>query len=269
MIYCIIYLGKTPTNCRRGPQPVLIQVSKEAGLKVDLEKTIYEHLKNQARRGFPLKRDNLLELVPNLLNAEKMTNPFASGVPGKSWFYAFKARHPDLSLRTAEHHSLARAALNEGAVRGWFKMVLDFCKEEELLTVLEDPNRVLNCDETPFKVCQTSGLLNCTKSYFIPTVKMYVKSYSGEIYLGKFIGVKGESLQYVDSNGCDKESYTVMVTAAGNGELLAPVLILKYQRIPVKVIIITNLALYLKNKAFRVFTKLILCMFVIYTGHGI
>jgi Tc5 transposase DNA-binding domain len=152
--------GRTPINCKPGPQPILIQLSKEVGLKVDLEEAIYQHLKNQARRGLPLKRENLLELVINLLKAENMPNPFPSGVPGKSWFYAFKARHPDLALRTAEHHSLARAALNEGAVRGWFKLVLDYCTEEAILHILHDGSRVLNCDETPFKVCQTSGFEN-------------------------------------------------------------------------------------------------------------
>lgn len=54
-------------------------------------------------------------------------------------------------------------------------------------------------------------------------------------FLGKFIGVRGESLQYTDSNGGDKESFTVMVTASASGELIAPTLILKYQRIPAKV----------------------------------
>lgn len=54
--------------------------------------------------------------------------------------------------------------------------------------------------------------------------------------LGAFIGLKGQSLQYIDSNGSsEKETYTVMVTASADGCLVAPVLIMKYQRIPSKV----------------------------------
>lgn len=140
-----------------GPKPVLEKVSSLAGMTQSIEALLYAYCVNQSRRGFPLKRDNLCILVKKIIEEEEIENPFKTGVPGKTWFQAFLRRHPMLSLKKAEHHSLARAAVTEGALRGWFTLVLNFAKESGQLPTLSIAERMLNGDETPFTVCDISG----------------------------------------------------------------------------------------------------------------
>jgi len=153
------FLGSTPMRCTFGPSPILERISKIAGIE-SLETRIHQHLIDQSRRGFPLKKDNLFMLVQSLLLAEKLPNPFPGGFPGKTWFYGLLNRWPDLCQKAAEHHSLARAAVTEVAIRGWFFILWRYFLELLLMEVLSDRRRVINCDEAPFRVCETTGIYN-------------------------------------------------------------------------------------------------------------
>lgn len=152
----------TPVNCTMGPKPLLDKAASSVGLTLSIEKFLQDYCIDMSRRGFPLMKDNLCALVKKILDEEHLENPFKDGVPGKTWFLAFLRRHPNLSQKRAEHHSLARAAVTEGALRGWFTIVLTYARESGNLGRLRISNRVLNGDETPFRICEISG-----KSYFI------------------------------------------------------------------------------------------------------
>lgn len=154
-------------RCSLGPKPLLEKAAEEAGLKVSIEDVLQKYCVNQSRRGFPLQKDNLLSIIKQLIEAEELRNPFPNGTPGKSWYYGFLRRNPHLSQKAAEHHSLARAAVTEGAMRSWFTRVLNYAIEDGALPTLSVAPRVLNGDETPFQICQISGMKNQFLSNFI------------------------------------------------------------------------------------------------------
>lgn len=144
--------------CAMGPKPVLEKVASSAGLTQSIEQLLFEYCINQARRGFPLKRDNLCILVKKIIEEEGLDNPFKIGVPGKTWFQAFLRRHPTLTQKKAEHHSLARAAVTETALRSWFTRIFAYIKEAGQLPTIAIAERMLNGDETPFRICEISGI---------------------------------------------------------------------------------------------------------------
>lgn len=145
-------------KCTLGPKPLLEKAVNTAGMSFSMEAILHKYCVEQSRRGFPLMKDNLFALVKKLLETEKLTNPFKSGTPGKTWFHSFLRRHPDLAQKRAEHHSLARAAVKESCLRGWFAKVLTYAKESGHLSELSISSRVLNADETPFRISEISGM---------------------------------------------------------------------------------------------------------------
>lgn len=144
-------------SCSMGPKPKLEKVACEAGRDINIEDLLKVHCVNQSRRGFPLQQANLTNLVKRLLETEGLHNPFPNETPGRSWFRAFLRRHPDLSQKSPEHHSLARAAVTEPAMRAWFCKILTYAREANLLGELGIAERMLNGDETPFTICQITG----------------------------------------------------------------------------------------------------------------
>jgi hypothetical protein len=136
---------------------VLDRLAKDAGFSIMFEKMLFEHIKKRCRRGFPLKKENTQIIVKKLLSAESIPNPFPTLVPGKTWFYGFLKRWPELVEKAAEHHSLARAAVTEKGIRFWFNLILQCAIEDGFLDILENPERIFNCDETPFRICSTTG----------------------------------------------------------------------------------------------------------------
>lgn len=78
-------------------------------------------------------------------------------LPGQTWYKCFLRRHPRTSLRTPEGVSDASSKVSETDIRGWFKEISDYFEEKDLLSVLEDPTRIYNADETSFQLCPKTG----------------------------------------------------------------------------------------------------------------
>lgn len=74
---------------------------------------------DQAERGFPLSKNNLLYSVKLIIDKcyDKEKLPFTNGIPGEKWFQAFLKRHPRVVQKRSEYLSLARAAVTEEAIR--------------------------------------------------------------------------------------------------------------------------------------------------------
>ena len=116
-------------------------------LMMEQEEELVTLIKHLAKRGFPLRRQEIQALAyqyaakHNLIGFSKKNKR-----AGQYWFDHFLARHPDLSLKKPEGLSSARAAgLNPTVVSKWFD-----CNKQviEELGIHDLPSHIWNCDET-------------------------------------------------------------------------------------------------------------------------
>jgi hypothetical protein len=54
-----------------------------------------------AQRGFGLTKDDLLDAVKKLVEADKRKTPFVNDRPGNRWYRSFMKRNPSVRLRSA------------------------------------------------------------------------------------------------------------------------------------------------------------------------
>lgn len=105
------------------------RMGPETILKAAEEQTLVNWLINLAKCGFPQKPTDLLNTVQKIIRDDKRKNPFKDELPGKSWYYGFLKRHPELSLRTPEGLSKGRAIVTEESVRKWFRDLRGYLEE--------------------------------------------------------------------------------------------------------------------------------------------
>ncbi|CAG9575401.1 unnamed protein product [Danaus chrysippus] len=97
-----------------------------------------------AKCGFPLKRDDLLSTVHNIISEDKRPNPFVNNRPGNKWYQSFLRRNPELSERTPENISNGRAAVTEAGIWKWFAeliLIMPYLNQkqiEEYLALIND-----------------------------------------------------------------------------------------------------------------------------------
>lgn len=70
--------------------------------------------------------------------------------PSKGWLFAFLKRHPVLAARQSEILARASACVTKQNIISWFDTWMEYMKEESLLDIFDDPDRVLNMDESGF-----------------------------------------------------------------------------------------------------------------------
>lgn len=98
------------------------------------------------RAGCSVTKNELFENVEIYLNHNNRPNPFKNNRPGRAWFEAFRRRHPEVTVRTAQSLESCREDATEEDIRSWFNAVKLYLESKNLLDV--DPSRVWNCDET-------------------------------------------------------------------------------------------------------------------------
>ncbi|XP_062557124.1 uncharacterized protein LOC134221982 [Armigeres subalbatus] len=119
-------------------------------LSAEEEHKIVQWLIGMQQRGFPVSRRTLVFKVAEFLTENPRETPFKNNRPGRKWFKSFMRRNPGLSLRTPEAVSSASSRVSEEDIKGWFQTTSDWLEKENLLFVLEYPERVFNGDETSF-----------------------------------------------------------------------------------------------------------------------
>ncbi len=144
-----------------------------------------------ARTAFPLKKENLLDVVQNIIVNSGRKNPFTNNRPGKKWFDSFLHRHPEITRKVPEQLTSTRASVTEFQIRSWFSEILAYMKEENIDSVLKIPDKIFNIDESCFSLC-------------------------------KVLGPKGKRNLYSIVLGSEKESITVAITICANGSILPP-----------------------------------------------
>lgn len=111
-------------------------------------------------------------------------------------------RHPVISLKKAEYFSKTRATVNEKFIRNWFSDIQFLLKAD--LEVFQDLIRVFNMDETSMCLASKGGLC---------------------------ITEKGKPAYNVSASS-DKENITTLFTVNAAGEILPPLTVFKYERLP-------------------------------------
>ena len=83
-------------------------------------------------------------------------------MPGAGWYKAFLKRHPSIRLRTPEAVTPASAAVGEADIKSWFKKIEEYLTDHNFMSILADPNRVFNGDETNFLLCPKTTMVLAT-----------------------------------------------------------------------------------------------------------
>ncbi|XP_047132448.1 uncharacterized protein LOC124811178 [Hydra vulgaris] len=218
--------GLSNLMCRPGPTPTLALFIEDA-----CEKYLIE----MARRRFPLKINDLLLLVSEIIHKKLHPAVFKNGIPSRTWAYRYLNRYPDLKSKTSEHHSFGRSSVNKESLLAWYRNFEKFIEDQELKHVIQSPERIFNLDKTAF-------YLNSNK--------------------GKFIGRKHECLQQVCTTS-EKENVTVAINFSAAGEMAPPMVILKRQKLsknlqqcaPLGIIIQRSSSGWMKRETFLYYIK--------------
>lgn len=104
------WLNGLVTTHKKGP---------DTHLGMPIEKMLKQWVLGRVESGFPVSKLSLRVKVGEI--ASELGRPFPGGLPGTGWFKRFKARHPDLALRSPSSLSRARArCFNKVAVSSFF-----------------------------------------------------------------------------------------------------------------------------------------------------
>ena len=132
-------------NSKPGPSTVFTQ---------EEEAKIVNWIIYRGERGYPVTKTELLDCVQKYVNHSKKATPFNENRPGRHWYEAFRKRHPELTIRTAQHLSLTRAAVTREDLMEWFQQIENYLQSNNLIHI--SPDRVFNCDETSMLLCPDS-----------------------------------------------------------------------------------------------------------------
>lgn len=188
--------GKSPAERRMGPSPAL---------GTSAEKMLVNWVMGLAQRGFPIYKLDLILSVQQICKELALPNLFNNDKPCKRWLYLFLKRHPEIAMRTVEKLSKVRAIVTEHGVGEWFKEVDNYLTKFYVKSVLEDPTRVFNCDESSFMMCPKSE---------------------------KVLGIRGQKNVYKVHQGNDKDNITVLFNVSASGEIAPTMVVYPGKRLP-------------------------------------
>ena len=116
-----------------------------------------------------------------------------NNTPGRKWWDAFRNQHPDLVLRKPEGVGKERAIVR------WFADFEEYLRDNNALSILEEPQRVFNADESGFSLGGKQGDM--------------------------VLAERGQSHVQVYKNSA-KGQVTVMVATSANGDFVPPHILL-------------------------------------------
>lgn len=122
-------------------------------LTTEEENRIKQWILENAKVGFPLHPDDVKDSVQRVLRSSQKRNPFKDSRPGVKWFNLFLKRHKEIVLKNAEVITKSRAAVSEENIKQWFSELQDYLTENNCIDMMNEPRRIMNCDET----CPKSG----------------------------------------------------------------------------------------------------------------
>lgn len=190
---------KYPVQRKMGP-PSILTTQEESLLKT--------WIIAMAKKGFPVNKEMVVDTVKKIITEENRPNPFKDNTPGRKWFSSFLKRHPDLTARHAESINISRSLVTETALRKWHANLKQYLVAEGVADILEDPERIINADESGFQTSPSSGLV---------------------------LGPRGFK-NFYEIKEKEKENITILGTFTASGTILPPLIIYPYTRIPSEIV---------------------------------
>lgn len=131
-------LKKPTARSRPGPEPFLT---------TELEDSLVKWHMDMVRKGFPRKKEDIIDSVQKYLTDTPLETPFKNNRPGRGWLRIFLKRHPNLT------EARTNSGVTENDIRRWYRDIKEYLRENNFLDVLLDPTRMFNADETVFQTC--------------------------------------------------------------------------------------------------------------------
>ena len=184
--------GTVGLGCKPGPATILSD---------ELEDLLCEYIIKIADMGYGLTKEDVQRLAFSLVEKIGCKHPFNNGKAGRGWFDGFKSRHPQLTFRTPQSLSCARAvAANEfdffsklGAIYG-------------RLNLVTKPMQVYNVDETGVSIVHKQG---------------------------KVLAQLGQHHVYSITSAERGKTHTIVSCVSGAGQVLPPMMIYpRKQKVP-------------------------------------
>lgn len=138
--------GRIPAKHRKtGPEPIL---------GIDGEQKVVDWIIKLAKCGIPVSKEKLLETVKNILKDMGKADKFEGKRLCQTWHQNFLKIHPEISIREPE-----------STIRKWFEELECFLTEKGMMDIMDDPERILNADETGISLCPKTGKVLAPKGY--------------------------------------------------------------------------------------------------------
>ena len=110
-----------------------------------------------ARIGYRQTKPDLFDCVKMIVHHLKILTPFVNDCPGAKWYRLFLLWFLDLTLWQAQLLSKLRAGVSQKAINKWFDKLHEYLFEMANMDIIEQPNRIYNCDETGFPTSINRG----------------------------------------------------------------------------------------------------------------
>ena len=110
---------KVDLECRSGPPTVLTDYE---------EGELASYCVKMSDMGFGLSRNDVMVVAFKIAENSGRKHPFTDGAAGRAWFDGFRSRHPQLTLRSTQSLSRARASCaNREIISDYFGKLASVC----------------------------------------------------------------------------------------------------------------------------------------------
>ena len=118
-------------------------------LTIEEETRLVDWLLAMSRCGFGQTTDDIRVKAKAIIELQTGATPDPKNIPSPTWVYRFFKRHPELSLRTPMSLGKERAIVTPAIISKWFREMNAHLDGQDP-TLLRDPKRLYNSDETGF-----------------------------------------------------------------------------------------------------------------------
>ena len=145
-----------PNSSKPGP---------ECCLSPEIEQRIYKWLLKMARIGYGRTKPDLFDHIQMIVCHLKILTLFVDDWPREKWYRLFLHQFPDLALWQVQLLSKLRARVSRKAINQWFDELQEYLNETANMHILEQPNKIYNCDETGFPMVPRPTKVIASKGY--------------------------------------------------------------------------------------------------------